>query len=296
MLQMLTTNPFGSVKQINLAENIPGLIIEHQYCTATISLYGGQVLAWQPQEQKPVFWLSDANQYQVGKAIRGGIPLCWPWFGAHHNDPENHAGNHGFARQQMWQIDTIDVLEQNVVVTLKWQGDNIHALFPVACQLKQTLILGQTFNQQLLMTNLSSNAIEYTAALHSYFRVSDPQQIRIAELSKLEFNDKLTGEHRAPEVFINGVGPVDRVYHRLAGQNQTLQIQDDQWQRSIEITSENCQQWVFWNPGKLEANKMSDVHENGDNEFVCLEPANTEPQHLAANSSVLIGQTIKVCS
>ena len=296
MFQMLTTNPFGSVKQINLAENIPGLTIEHQYCNATISLYGGQVLAWQPQDQKPVLWLSDANQYQVGKAIRGGIPLCWPWFGTHPNDPENHSGNHGFVRQQMWQIDTIDVLEHNVVVTLKWQGHNTHALFPIACQLKQTLILGQTFTQQLLMTNLSPNAIKYTAALHSYFRVSDPQQIKIVELSRLKFDDKLTGEQRTSGVFINGVGPVDRVYHRIAAQNQTLQIEDDQWQRTIEITSDNCQQWVFWNPGKLEASKMSDVHENGDQEFVCLEPANTEPQNLAANSSVLIGQTIKVFS
>jgi glucose-6-phosphate 1-epimerase len=124
--------------------------------------------------------------------------------------------------------------------------------------------------------------------------VSNPQEINIVELSTLEFDDKLTAERRKPEVFINGMGPVDRVYHRLAEQSQTMQIQDSRWQRTIEITSDNCQQWVFWNPGKLGAETMSDVHENGENEFVCLEPANTEPQKLAANSSVLIGQTIKV--
>jgi len=294
MFQMLAANQFGSVKKINLTENITGLEIEHQYCTAKISLYGGQVLAWQPNGQKPVLWLSDANQYQVGKAIRGGIPLCWPWFGAHHNDPENHSGNHGFARKQMWEIDTIDLLEEHVVVTLKWQGENIHPLFLVNCQLKQTLVFGENFSQQLLISNLSHQDCDYTAALHSYIQVGNPQEINIVELSALEFDDQLTAERRKPEVFINGMGPVDRVYHRLAEQNQTMQIQDSRWQRTIEVTSNNCQQWVFWNPGKLGAETMSDVHENGENEFVCLEPANTEPQKLAANSSVLIGQTIKV--
>ena len=294
MLQMLAANQFGSVKKINLTENITGLEIEHQYCTATISLYGGQVLAWQPNGQKPVFWLSDANQYQVGKAIRGGIPLCWPWFGAHHNDPENHSGNHGFARKQMWEIDTIELLEQHVVVILKWQGENIHSLFSVNCQLKQTLVFGENFSQQLLISNLSNKDCDYTAALHSYIQVGNPQEINIIELSTLEFDDQLTAEHRRPEVFINGMGPIDRIYHRLAEQSQTMQIQDSRWQRTIEVTSNNCQQWVFWNPGKFGAETMSDVHKNGENEFVCLEPANTEPQKLAANSSVLIGQTIKV--
>ena len=294
MCQRPVANQFGSVKKINLTENITGLEIDHQYCKAKISLYGGQVLAWQPNGQKPVLWLSDANQYQVGKAIRGGIPLCWPWFGAHPTDPKNHSGNHGFARQQMWQIDTVDLLEQHVVVSLKWQGENMHALFPLACQLKQTLVFGKDFSQQLLMSNTSDKDIDYTAALHSYIQVSNPQEINIVELSTLEFDDKLTAERRKPEVFINGMGPVDRVYHRLAEQSQTMQIQDSRWQRTIEITSDNCQQWVFWNPGKLGAETMSDVHKNGENEFVCLEPANTEPQKLAANSSVLIGQTIKV--
>jgi glucose-6-phosphate 1-epimerase len=294
MFQMLAENKFGTVKKINLTENITGLAIEHQYCTAKISLYGGQVLAWQPNGQRPVLWLSDANQYQVGKAIRGGIPLCWPWFGAHHNDPENHSGNHGFARQQMWQIDTVELLEHHVVVTLKWQGDNMHALFPVACQLIQTLVFGENFSQQLLMSNLSKKDMDYTAALHSYIQVSNPREINIVELSTLEFDDKLTAERHSPEVFINGEGPVDRVYHRLAEQSQTMQIQDSRLQRTIEITSDNCQQWVFWNPGEFGADTMSDVHENGENEFVCLEPANTQPQKLAANSSVLIGQTISV--
>ncbi len=301
MSQILTENQFGTIKKIQLSDTIAGIEIQHPNCTAKLSLYGGQVLGWQPTGQNNVFWLSDSCQYQTGKAIRGGIPLCWPWFGAHHNDPKNHAGNHGFARQQIWKIETLELSEENAVIVLTWQGQNKHALFPIACQLKQTLTFGKTFSQQLTMTNLSDDSIDYTAALHSYFQVSHPQKIKISTLSTLSFDDKLTGESRSAEVFINGVGPVDRVYHCLTDENnqrqsQTMQIIDSQWQRTIEITSDNCQQWVFWNPGRQGAENMSDVHENGENEFVCLEAANTNPQQLTANSSVTIGQKISVFS
>ena len=295
MVSKLASNQYGQVISITLADNIDGLVIKHQHCTAKISLYGGQVLSWQPKDQQAVFWLSETANYQSGKAIRGGIPLCWPWFGAHHHDPENKAGNHGFARQQNWQIDKIEISAQTVTIILVWQGENMNSLFPVACQLKQTLVFGDDFNQNLEMINLSSDDIEYTAALHSYFRVSHPKNIKIAKLSTLKFDDKLTGERHEPEAFINGVGPVDRIYH-IAGEQQFLRIVDDAWQRVIEITTKNTAQWVFWNPGFEAAKNMIDVHQNGELEFVCLEAANTTPQVLAANSSLVISQKVAVYS
>jgi len=295
MVSNLTSNQYGQVSAITLADNIDGLVIEHQYCTAQISLHGGQVLAWQPKNQQPVFWLSKAASYQSDKAIRGGIPLCWPWFGAHHNDPENQAGNHGFARQQTWQIDNIEISAQAVTVILSWQGTQMHDLFPIACQLKQTLVFGDDLKQSLEMVNLSADDIEYTAALHSYFQVSHPQNINVEQLSTLDFDDKLTGDKHKPEDFINGQGPVDRIYHGNE-ESTCMRIVDDEWHRVIEITSQNTAQWVFWNPGFDGAKNMVDVHQNGEQEFVCLEAANTNPQVLTANSSLVISQKIAVYS
>lgn len=289
----LSVNEFGRVDSIKLSENIDGLTIKHQWCTGKISLHGGQVLAWQPKDQQPVFWLSKAACYQPEKAIRGGIPLCWPWFGAHHNDPKNHAGNHGFARQQTWQVDTIEISAQAVTVVLSWQGEKMHDFFSIACQLKQTLVFGETFTQSLEMVNLSADDIEYTVALHSYFQVSAPQNIKIKELSTLQFDDKLTGESHEGEVLPNGIGPIDRIYH--GGVEQTcMRIADNEWQRIIEVTTQNTAQWVFWNPGLVGAENMADVHQNGEQEFVCLEAANTQPQVLAAKSSIVISQQIAV--
>jgi len=293
MVSNLADNQYGQVNSVKIADNIDGLVIEHQHCNAKVSLHGGQVLSWQPKGQQPVFWLSKSAKYQSDKAIRGGVPLCWPWFGAHHNDLENQAGNHGFARQQSWKIDNIDISEGFVTVVLSWQGDKMHRLFPISCQLKQTLVFGKDFNQNLEMVNLSADDVEYTTALHSYFQVSHPQNVKIKQLTTLDFEDKLTGKFNKAEAFVNGVGPVDRIYHNDKEQ-PSMRIVDDGWQRVIEITSQNTTQWVFWNPGEEVANNMTDIHNNGEQEFVCMEPANTQPQVLLAHSSKVISQKIAV--
>ena len=282
-------NAFGSVNKISLGESMTGLRIEHEQCHAEISLYGGQVLSWQPKEQQPVLWISKDSVFEAGKAIRGGIPLCWPWFGPY-SKSEVKSGNHGFARQQMWQLAEVDIDECSVKIVLTWQGENMHRLWPNACQLKQELLFGKTFSQTLYMTNSSNKDAQYTGALHSYFRVSGPKNITIDKLNSIEFDDKLSGQNNQIKPLKNCVGPIDRIYHS----NQTMQIKDSAWQRVIEIKSFHAQQWVLWNPGVEIAQSMSDIHINGEDEFVCLEAANTQEQRLKSGETVVLKQTITV--
>ncbi|MGL1958918.1 MAG: D-hexose-6-phosphate mutarotase [Colwellia sp.] len=289
-MSVLKKNNFGQVQQVDLANDIKSLTINHMFCQAKVSLYGGHVLSWQPNDQQEVFWLSKSSLYQQGQPIRGGIPLCWPWFGAHHNDVKNESGNHGFARLHNWHVESINIYELGVEIVLLWQGSCTHYLWPTACQLKQTLFFGKVFKQQLEMTNLSDVDAEYTGALHSYFSVSSPEKINIEKLSHASFFDKLTGEHNSAQLLSNGVGPVDRIYDT----NDVMEIVDHQWQRTIEVVSEHTNQWVFWNPGQELAEKTADIHPSGENEFVCLEAANAKVQILPALSSITIGQTIRV--
>lgn len=290
MKSHVVKNEFGEVKEIIILDGFIGLELSHKTCQAQISLYGGQVLSWQPTGHKNVFWLSEDTSYQKGKAIRGGIPLCWPWFGAHINDPKNVAGNHGFARQQHWQVEAIDIDESNVNIILIWQGDDMHPLFSSPCQLRQILSIGKEFSQTLEMINLSDVDVKYTGALHSYFRVSDPKNISIKGLEKASFDDKLLALRCAPEASLNGLGPIDRVYHN----DDVVLIVDDVWQRTIKIEPLNTKQWVFWNPGINLSKLLADIHENGEQEFVCLEAANTDIQTIPAQSKKIIGQKITV--
>lgn len=295
-MSILVKNDFGQVQQVKLSSDLSALIIEHKNTQAKVSLYGGQVLSWQPTDEKEVFWLSKNSAFEQGKAIRGGIPLCWPWFGVHPNDNENKEGNHGFARGQLWQVGNIDVNEQGVEVSLSWQGNNMSDLWPFACKLTQVIFFGKSFNQVLTMTNLSENDAYYAGALHSYLSVSAPENATITELAKASFDDKLTGKAYAPKPLAtplaNGVDPVDRVYHS----NEVMTVVDSHWQRTIQLETINTKQWVFWNPGVELANNMADIHESGEQEFICLEAANTQMQLLRAGKSLTMAQKIMVTS
>jgi glucose-6-phosphate 1-epimerase len=290
----LSKNEYGQVLQSKLSSDLSALIIKHSNAQAKISLQGGQVLSWQPTGEKEVFWLSKNSALEQGKAIRGGIPLCWPWFGAHPNDSHNKEGNHGFARCQLWQLDNIDITEQGVEVSLSWQGINMSDLWPFSCRLTQTLFFGKTFGQCFTMTNLSDNDTYYTGALHSYLAVSNPNNVSLTQLAKAPFDDKLTGNsckaHPLITTLANGVDPVDRVYHS----NDIMELVDSDWQRTIVIKATNTKQWVFWNPGVELANKMVDIHKQGEQEFICLEAANTQRQLLAAGRSLTMEQNITV--
>lgn len=289
-MQLLTENEFGQVSQIELSKGLSALIIKHAKAKAKVSLYGGQVLSWQPHNEREVFWLSKIADFEQGKAIRGGVPLCWPWFGTHPNDVGNNSGNHGFARQQLWQLDNIKISEHGVEVCLSCSGKDISDLWPFAYQLKQVLFFGQSFKQTLQMKNLSNENAYYTGALHSYFCVSSPENIKIPTLDHAGFDDKLTGQTGKPQALENAVGPVDRVYHT----NNVMTIIDSQFQRTLELKNSNTKQWVFWNPGVALANNMADIHHNGEQEFVCLEAANTQMELLAAGENITIAQEISI--
>jgi len=336
MTNVLLTTEFANVTKVALTNELDVLKIKHQNCQAQVSLYGGQVLSYQPRfssnnnlskksgnypdnysiekesNQGEVFWLSKNSEYTKGKAIRGGIPLCWPWFGA--NDQaigKIPSTNHGFAREVNWQIENIEANENEVTVVLIFQGEKQHELWPNAFILRQTLIFGKTFKQSLAMTNLSNEGAQYSGALHSYFCVSNPKNITIDALTGCEFYDKLTTKTKMQKNSVSCIGPIDREYHLKSkesltqgiqkdnerssvGQSRTAIICDQGWQRQIEIISTGCSQWVLWNPGVELANNMADIHDKGEQEFVCLEAANSKWQSLPANKTITISQEIKV--
>jgi len=280
---MVTESPFGSVKLMTLSPDVQCLAINHQLASAKVSLYGGQVLSWQPVGQQDVFWLSENTLYQQGKAIRGGIPLCWPWFGGYKT-----AGNHGFVRNQQWQLDDVKVSEQGVNVILSWQGENMHSLWPTPAKLTQHLFFGASFKQRLVMHNLSDQVVQYTGALHSYFAVNHPKKTTVNGLNGALFDCKLSQEQQLTDNKENMVGPIDRIYYN----KEPMEIVDAGNKRTIKVSAENTHQWVLWNPGQATAEQMADVHDSGENEFVCLEAANTQWQSIEANESVSMSQQI----
>ena len=290
MLSVLLENEFGRIELFELNEGLQAIRFTHQKGQGSVSLYGGQVLSWQPTGQQPVFWLSDDSKYSLGSAIRGGVPLCWPWFGGEVQLADGKmvkASNHGFARQSQWQLSDLDMSDNGVEITLSLIGEQSSPLWPAAYQLTQKLVFSDVFQQTLTMKNLSDQTVTYTGALHSYFCVGSAQKTRIPALDNLIFDDKITHDFGNKAILNDCTGPVDRIYHST----NSMTIIDPEWQREIEIVSQGCQQWVVWNPGEG-AETMSDVHAHAENEFICLEAANTHWQNIASQATVSMSQTV----
>lgn len=279
------------------------LTINHQNCTAKVSLYGGQVLSYQPKGHKDIFWLSEFVNYKQDRAIRGGIPICWPWFGPYDltenqvKEPEEvkllqtlAKKKHGFARLNTWELVEVVADEAGVTVILNLHGSNLDPLWSHRFSLTQRLFFGQCFKQSLSMTNLSEKDIKYSAALHNYFSVSNPSQVSIDSLTGVQYFDELTSQEQCQKNSVSCVGEIDRKYHS----DEQMVIFDHKWQRKINVVSEQCQDWVLWNPGTTLANTMADIHPGGEHEYVCLEPANTSWQTFPAGKTITISQQISV--
>lgn len=285
-LNRLAKSEFGEVVESKLNANFSELILSHDLFSARLTLHGGHVVSWQPKGHDEVFWMSKKAQLENGRAIRGGVPICWPWFG-----PYNDAGNHGFARTSTWQLGDIDINSNRIKVELILEGENKSSVWPYKFRVKQVLMFSTTFSQQLIIENLSHKDFQFSSALHSYFSVSNPENIAIPELNSACFDDKIKKiQGCAPADVFNCTGPIDKIYYH----NSAMTMFDKGWKRAIEIKKSNSAQWVLWNPGLDIAAGMADIHQQGENEFVCLEAANTNWVTVPKSEAVSLSQEIQV--
>ena len=145
--------------------------VASEKCDAKIFLQGGQITEFIPKNNKPLIWVSQEETYQEGASIRGGIPICWPWFGTHANDGWPA---HGFARTSVWQADEVHESDEQITVSLKLPMKLVNTTYwPHQCALKVEFVLSDKLQVRLTTTNLGSVPFSFTQALHTYFPTSD---------------------------------------------------------------------------------------------------------------------------
>ena len=245
---------------------------------ARICLQGAHLVSWRPQDQiEPVIWVSDVAKYAPGKSIRGGVPICWPWFGPHASE----AGfpGHGFARTVPWQVsatatETNGATRINLVLV---ETEQTRAQWPHACRAELELIVGRQLTVSLTTHNLGDQAFTLGEALHTYFRIGDIGTVRVEGLDSVEYVDKVAGAQRFRQQ-----GPVrfstevDRVY---VGTETTCVIADPDLQRRIHIETRGSRSTVVWTPWQEKAEKMGDfgpgkTAQGGWREMLCVESGN----------------------
>lgn len=248
-----------------LIDRVSVLDIENEHARAVVSLYGGQVLSFQPKSQEKVLWLSPDAVYQEGKAIRGGIPVCWPWFGKR----AEGGPNHGFARNRLWNLDNSETLEGGETRLTLSLIETSHPEWNGQASLKTEIVIGESLEISLISENLGEETLEISQALHTYFTVSNVEDIRVEGLDGMRFLDE--ADDRKAYVQSGDVtlkGEVDRTYF---DNTETCIIHDPGLERQIVIKKSGSNSTVVWNPGSELAQAMADVPDEGYKSMVCVE-------------------------
>lgn len=259
---------------------------------ALVSLQGAQILCFKNKTtEQDLFWLSPQTRMQEGKAIRGGVPLCLPWFGV--NRHEKIPLNHGFARVSQWQLLSI-AHEDNNELTLAFQlpsSEEHLSLFPVELDVKFYLRLGRDCRMQLRVENLGGAAVPFSWAMHSYHPVPDITQTHILGLSGIEYLDNTQSLKRSQQVGdIQFTGELDRVYLNVP-EKQYIQAQE----HIIQVSSQDAKSAIVWNPGEILATGMSDIGASHFSSFVCLERGAAFDNELTLQPGQAIDAEVNVC-
>ncbi len=239
-----------------------------------IYLHGGQVTSWTPAGFGDVLFVSREARWEEGRAIRGGIPVCFPWFGAKADNPQAPA--HGFVRLLPWHIESIAATADAVVVHLfTTSTDETRRLWPADFRLQLAATFGASLRLGLTVTNTGTSDLTCEEALHTYFAVGDVRRIRLHGLDGGRYVDKVGGSHeRVQEGDIGFTGETDRIYQETVAM---VEIDDPVAGRRIHIAKSHSDCTVVWNPWIGRAKALSDF---GDDEWpgmVCVETCNVSP-------------------
>ncbi len=267
---------FGIEGQIVFKKSDNGFVtvdIANSQATASIALQGAHLFSWIPRGARPVIWVSAEAHFEKGKPIRGGIPVCWPWFGNHPSDPSLPA--HGFARTSSWKVIQTEALKDGstLIVFSLIAKDEHNRLWPYSCDLEIHYIIGESLKVDLVTRNTGESDITISDALHTYFAVSDVRNISINGLEGCSYLDKVDNEiPRKKQVgAVHFAGEIDRIY--LQSSDDCV-IDDPGLQRRIRISKLNSDSTVVWNPWIEKSGKMDDMGQNGYLNMVCVESTN----------------------
>lgn len=266
---------FSAKGQVRFRKGPGGLVmldIGNSLAMARMMLQGAHVTAWMPRGERPVIWLSRDAKFAPGKSIRGGVPICWPWFGAHPKESTFPA--HGFARTVPWEVlDARAMPNGSTSLALRLvPSDDTRKQWPHATEVELYINVGKSLAMELSTRNQGSEPVQIGQALHTYFGVSDVRDIVLHGLGGCAYLDKLEGFARKQQsgpVTING--ETDRIY---LDSTVDCMIDDPRWKRRIRVAKSGSRSTVVWNPWVEKSKQMGDLGHDGYVNMLCVESAN----------------------
>lgn len=281
----------GIARVVDGPGGLPKVHVTTPAATGEIYLHGAQVTSWTPTGQPDVLFVSAGSRWESGRAIRGGIPICFPWFGNKAGDAQAPA--HGFVRNKAWTLESIVQNEAGVIVSMVTESDEqTRARWPFDFRLLLRATFGAMLHVELAATNTGAAPLTFEEALHTYYAIGDATTVRVAGLDGVRYLDKVdNGRERLQEGNIAIVAETDRVYLNTAG---AIDIHDPTMQRRPHVSKANSQSTVVWNPWIEKARALTDLQDDDWTRMVCVETCNVQPSAVALQPAQQHAMTVTV--
>ncbi len=236
-----------------------------------IYLHGAHVTSWQPRGAEEVLFVSQKSRWDDGRAIRGGVPICFPWFADKADD--RGAPAHGLVRTKAWQLESVVETGEGVTVgMITASDDDGRKWWPGDFELRYRATFGAQLDLELAVTNTAAMPLRFEEALHAYFRVGRIQQVRLHGLNEIQYLDKTDQNRKKTQQ-----GPLviaaetDRVYLNT---KSAIELEDQALRRRIQIAKENSSTTVVWNPWIEKSAALADLGDSQWEQMVCVETSN----------------------
>jgi glucose-6-phosphate 1-epimerase len=289
---------FGIAGVLNFINTQQGLVkatISLDGVVGELYLQGAQVTAWKPRDERPVLFTSPKSTFAPGRAIRGGVPVIFPWFGPSRHAPA--APQHGFARTATWHLDGVETAgSKSLTMTLTLtDGDVGSTIWPEPFRAIYAVTFAQTLLLRLAVQNRGRHPIVFEEALHTYFAISEISDIAISGLAGATYIDKTDAARRKVQTTdpVNITAETDRVYLDTPGQ---CVIEDRGWRRRVVIEKDGAASTVVWNPWAEKAAALADLGDPLWRSMVCVETGNIADNEvqLAQNGAHQMSMAISV--
>lgn len=262
----------GEVGFAELEENMAFITVSNKYADANICLYGAHITNFTPHRTMEILWMSPESNFGEGKPIRGGIPVCFPWFGPHKTDSAKP--QHGFGRLMYWNVqETASLTTGETLVRLQLcSSAETKTFWDHEFCAEMTVIVGKTLTATLKVTNTSSIPFEYTCALHSYFNIPSIDEIAIEGLHGSRYINQLDGGDYLQETPLLEIKKAE-TRHYYNTETDCIII-DTLFNRRIRVAKSGSKITTVWNPGEETCLKIDDIPDDGFHNFVCIEAVN----------------------
>ena len=268
--QIVAQVPQATIHEV--APGYPFIRITNAFGSAEIAMHGAHLTSFTPRDASEVIFVSRDAVFKAGMAIRGGIPICWPWFSRHQQQPD--LPSHGIARTSFWDLQEVHHSDSHTQVVMSLSTDGDDPRWPYVSSAIICFTIGASLDVSLSTRNADKEPFQFGDALHCYFQLSEAERTEILGLDGSTYVYRL--EDTTPKAQVEPI-IIDQAIDRIFESTGSCSVVDRVGDRIIVVRKSGSSNTVVWNPGAQGATEIADLADEEYSQFVCVEPANTHP-------------------